>query len=90
MSDTLYTSAYLWWLIHKQKLIGLEIFEIQRKMHGWCCDCVAGKHRKGSWENNFSWDSRSTIVDGFSFPNCIWFKYEEDLLAFRLRFGIGS
>lgn len=84
------TSAYLWWLVHKQKLSGDDIFHLTREMHDWCVDNVAGKHALGFWQNNFKWGEVSTYVEGYSFSDRIWFKYEEDLLAFKLRFGIGS
>ena len=84
------TSAFLWCLVYRQKLSGRDIFYLTQEMHEWCVDNVAGKHRNGYWENNFKWGEVITYVEGFRFADRIWFKYEEDLLAFKLRFGIST
>ena len=87
-TDTGYSAAYLWWLIHREKLNGRQILTRTFEMQDWLSDNVRDK---GSpYCNNYNWASISTNIDGLLFANYLWFRHEVDLLAFRLRWGIGE
>jgi hypothetical protein len=84
-----YSCAYLWYMVAVLELSGDEIFDITRSMQEWLYDNV-----RRDDQNNFKWSSKSTSII-FSansstpvFTNYISFKHAEDLLAFRLRWGI--
>lgn len=86
--DYPYSCAYLWYMVAVLDLGGDEILDITQSMQEWLYDNV-----RRDDQNNFKWSNKSTSII-FSantytlFTNYISFKHMEDLLAFRLRWGI--
>lgn len=87
-----YSCNWLWILIrrHKHVITAEQCFDYVFTHEGWLSDCV---RRDG--KNNYAW-SQSHLITGIhsstghsvNFSNILRFKYEEDLLAFRLRFDM--
>ena len=77
-----YSCKYLDHLVENEKLRSSEISLRVHEMRGWLCNSVDS--------GGFGWIGRFTTIDYYSFSNAIWFKHEQDLLAFKIRFGIHS
>lgn len=88
-----YSSHYLKSLVSHQNLRYREIFKIIILMDQWANEII-GKDMF-TWTYDFSIPSRSTSLikdstgNGY-FSDFIGFVYEEDLIAFKLKFGIST
>jgi hypothetical protein len=95
-----YISNYLHSIIgnktyHKNDLIGgvtaNTILDITNDMQEWLSENV-----RHDGKNNYAWSESKFTINQFDnyewikFSESIAFKYEEDLLAFRLRWGINE
>lgn len=78
-------SAYLWWLLNKEKMSGKDILQFTFNVHSWLYDNIYDEKSP-----NMNWTGGTTYIDGLRFYNLIWFRRAEDLVAFKLKFGIGS
>lgn len=81
-----YSSDYLRDLIYRKRLNADEISVLVSEMKNWLYESV----RKDT-ETTYYWSSASTMVysgNKKAFPDVLYFKYESDLLVFRLRWGI--
>lgn len=93
-----YTCAHLWYLWQIKKFTGKQILDLTVEMQHWLDECCVVKG-----ERTFIWDNYYTRVyldynkdagpilktaQQISLSDCIYFRYEQDLLAFRLRWGI--
>ena len=83
-------SAYLWWLINRENLRTQQaLLDRTYQIQEWLNDTVS----QSGLNNNYKWSLAGTqgcIVDGCFFHNVLLFKYAEDLVAFKLKFGINS
>lgn len=92
-----HTCAHLWHLWNKEHLTGKQILARTLEMQMWLdANCIVNGKRTFIWSieyTKFPQDynvqySGFKGVNTISLANCIYFKHEQDLLAFRLRWGI--
>jgi hypothetical protein len=86
-----HVSDYLRILVLENKIQdGNKILELTNQMQEWLSENV-----RCDGKNNYSWSENKIdlLVDPYqhlSFSDTISFRYETDLLAFRLRWGING
>lgn len=85
-----YSSRYLWWVYKKMNLKKWnEIQDFVKLIQEWLSANVVQDGIP-----LYKWSGGKLVTTNSLHPgvisNVIYFKYEEDLLAFRLRFGIGA
>jgi hypothetical protein len=90
VSEYPFTSDYLHSLIINQNITGRAAREIIHTMQEWLDDNV---YRDGKY--NYTWSKETTYIGGgntvgslHAVSAYIGFKYSDDLLAFKLKFGI--
>ena len=92
---------YLFYLWDVEKLSGIQILERTEEMHKWLfANCIENGECTFIWDNHYTKYPANVNKDycgisifgrsshEISLSNSVAFKYEQDLLAFRLRWGI--
>lgn len=83
-----YASPYLWWIFNKMNIRdNNQILDFKSRIQEWLTENVVQDGKPlYRWSDGklltVLWDINKTI------SNVLYFKHEEDLLAFRLKFGI--
>lgn len=72
--------CYLWWLLYIENISVVDLPIRYAEMLEWL-DSLGCE--------NYIWSKRVMEINDRLYPCTIWFKEEEDLLAFKLRWGIG-
>lgn len=82
-----YYSNFLNWVSVRENLNAETIFALTEAIQEWLSENV-----KVNGVNNYEWSYKTKMINGahgtVAFPEKIYFAYEEDLVAFRLRWGI--
>ena len=74
-----YTSFCVWWLIHHERLSTAEIWITYMGIVDWLEDNVTGR---------YILSGDITELASVQYHNEIRFKYEDDILAYKIRWGI--
>ena len=77
------------WLRNVEKLDGPQLQVRVGEMRDWLHELPLENIEDGFRVNSWGWCGRVDEVDNYLFTNAIWFQNTEDLLAFKLKFGIG-
>jgi len=83
-----YSSPYLWWIYNKMNLKERnEIQDFVKLIQEWLSANVVQDGIP-----LYKWSSGKLVTPIYTgvVSNVLYFKHEEDLLAFKLKFGIGS
>jgi len=72
--------CYLWWLLYMENISAVNLPQRYTEMLEWL-DTLG--------RENYIWNKRVMEINDRLYPCTIWFKEEADLLAFKLRWGIG-
>lgn len=76
----IYCCPYLWWLLHREKLLGQQLQERIVDIERWLNANLKGM---------YVWYPAATN-ESEALYHAVYFKEESDLVAFRLRWGINA
>lgn len=83
-----HSSAWLWWCIHRERMVNHQIEKRFYEINKWIIEC-----NSATLFSTMRWSSGKLMTElyprpALKLPNVLYFDHEEDLVVYRLRWGI--